>query len=77
MRNEVHLKMHVSMATPHMIFKNGVSLQIQSYIGFYLSQSTKIGFKLKLRHMSFFPVVRYVNLFICIFMNINENLKIK
>ena len=67
MRNEVHLKMHVSMATPHMIFKNGVSLQIQSYIGFYLSQSTKIGFKLKLRHMSFFScgqICKSINLHI-------------
>ena len=32
----------------------GVGLQIQSYLGFYLSQSTKIGVKLKLRHISFF-----------------------
>ena len=32
----------------------GVGLQIQSYLGFYLSQNTKIGVKLKLRHMSFF-----------------------
>ena len=31
----------------------GVGLQIQSYLGFYLSYSTKIGVKLKLRHMSF------------------------
>ena len=29
----------------------GVGLQIQSYLGFYLSQSNKIGVKLKLRHM--------------------------
>ena len=47
------------MATPYMIFEDGgggggVNLQIQSYIGFYLSQSTKIGVKLKLRHMFFF-----------------------
>ena len=54
----------------------GVGLQIQSYLGFYLSQSTKIGVKLKLRHMSFFSnVVRFVNNPICIFMNINENLQ--
>ena len=32
----------------------GVGLQIQSYLGFFLSLSTKIGVKLKLRHMSFF-----------------------
>ena len=32
----------------------GVGLQIQSYLGFYLSKNTKIGVKLKLRHMSFF-----------------------
>ena len=54
----------------------GVGLQIQSLLGFYLiSLSTKIGVKLKLRLMSFFPVVNYVNLLICIFMNINDNLK--
>ena len=32
----------------------GVGLQIQSYLGFYLSWRTKISVKLKLRHMSFF-----------------------
>ena len=53
----------------------GVGLQIQSYLGFYLSQNTKIGVKLMLRHMSFFLVVRFVNHLICIFMNINENLQ--
>ena len=53
----------------------GVGLQIQSHLGFYLSQNTKIGVKLKFRHMSFFPVVRFVNHLICIFMNINENLQ--
>ena len=29
----------------------GTGLQIQPYLGFYLSQSTEIGVKLKLRHM--------------------------
>ena len=52
-----------------------VGLQIQSYLGFYLFKSTKICVKLKLRQMSFFPVVRFVNHLICIFMNINENLQ--
>ena len=68
----------VSMATSYKILKiggGGGGLQIQSYLGFYLSQSTKIGVKLKLRHMSFFPVVRFVNNLICIFRNINENLQ--
>ena len=38
------VKMHDSMAVPYMIFENGgVGLQIQSYLGFFLSQSTKIG----------------------------------
>ena len=32
----------------------GVGLEIQSYLGFYLSQNTKTGVKLKLRHMSYF-----------------------
>ena len=32
----------------------GEGLRIQSYLGFYLTYSTKIGVKWKLRHMSFF-----------------------
>ena len=44
----------------------GVGSQIQSYLGFYLSQNTKIGVKLKIRHMSFF---------LWSDMNINENLQ--
>ena len=32
----------------------GVGVQIQSYLRFYVSESIKIGVKLKLRHMSFF-----------------------
>ena len=31
----------------------GVGLQNESYLGFYLSHRTKIGDRLKLRHMSF------------------------
>ena len=61
MRNEVHLKTFWYVLCKNAWFpwqpliKNwGVGLQIQSYLGFYLSKSTKIGVKLKLRHM-FFP----------------------
>ena len=55
---------------------DGVGLQIQSYLGFYLSQSTKIKIKLKLRRMSFF-LLSNMYLVICILMNIYENLKMK
>ena len=42
-----------------------------SYLGFYLSQSTKIGIKFTLRHMPFF-LIQICNDLFCILMNINE-----
>ena len=63
MRNEVHIKtfsmgyvkMHGFNGNPLYDFREwGVGLQIQSYLGFYLSKSTEIGVKLKLRYMFFF-----------------------
>ena len=58
MRKEVVFKINwksiVSMATPYMILENGVGLQIQSYLGFYLFQNTKVGVKKKLRQTPFF-----------------------
>ena len=50
-----YVKMHGFHGNPLYDFREwGVGLQIQSYLGFYLSQSTKIAVKLKLRHMFFF-----------------------
>ena len=51
-----------------------VGLEIQSYKGFYISSSTKIGVKLKLRHMlfSYGQICKSSNLHI---MNVNENLQ--
>ena len=49
-----YVKMHGFHGNPLCDFREwGVGLQIQSYLGLYLSQSTKIGVKLKLRHVSF------------------------
>ena len=49
------VKMHGFHGNPLYVFREwGVGLQIQSYLGFYLYWSIKIGFKLKLRHVSFF-----------------------
>ena len=62
-KNAVHLKhfdmghvnMHGFHGNPLYDFREGeVGLLIQSYLGFFLSQSTKIVVKLKLKHMSFF-----------------------
>ena len=50
-----YVKVHDFHGNPLYDFREwGVCLQIQSYLGFYLSQSTKIGDKLKLRHVSFY-----------------------
>ena len=62
MRNEVVLKNDMGYVKIHGLhgnplydnYRNGVGLQIQSYLGFYLLSSTKFGVKLKLRHMLFF-----------------------
>ena len=52
-----------------------VGIQIQPYLGFYLSLSTKIGVKLNLKHIITLPlVVRYVNNLFGVFMNVNKNL---
>ena len=65
----------VSMATLYMILKNG-GRPTKSIVSRVLSYTRAInGTKLKLRHRPFFPVVRYVNHLICIFMNINVNMK--
>ena len=46
----------VSMATCNVILlKMGLDLQTQSYLSAYLSQKTKLGTKLKLRHWPFTP----------------------
>ena len=50
-----YVKMLVFHGNPLYDFRKwGIGLQIQSYLGFYLSQSTKIGVKLQLKHVSFF-----------------------
>ena len=47
------VKMHGFHANPLYDFRQwGVGLQFQSYLGFYLSQNTKIAVKLKLRRVS-------------------------
>ena len=47
----------VSMATRSVILlKMGLDLQTQSYLSAYLSQKTKLGAKLKLRHWPFIPL---------------------
>ena len=52
-----YVKMHGFNGNPLYDSRDlGVGLKIQSYLGFYLSKSTKIGVKLKLRHMSVFPL---------------------
>ena len=54
-----YVKMHGFHGNPLNDFRDlgwgrGVGLQIQSYLGFYLSHSFISGVKLKLRHVSFF-----------------------
>ena len=50
-----YVKMHGYHGNPLYDFREcGVGLQIQPYLGFYLSQSTKLGVKLKLKHLSYF-----------------------
>ena len=50
----------------------GVCLQKYSYLLCYLSYTTKLYTKLKLRHR---PIVNMLHMQICIFMNIYENIK--
>ena len=72
-----YVKLHGFRGNPSFDSREwGAGLQIQSYLGFYLSKSTTIGVKLKLRHMPF-SSGQLCNPLICIFMNINESLKYK
>ena len=48
-------KCMVIMATNNAFLKNGGVRKIHSYLSCYLSQTTKLGSKLKLRHMHFVP----------------------
>ena len=50
-----YVKMYVFHGKPLSYSREwGLDLQIQPYIGFYLSKSAKLGVKLKFRHMPFF-----------------------
>ena len=52
----------------------GVYLQNSSYLSCYLSYTTKLNTKLKLRHTPIIPIA-YANDLIYIFINIHENIK--
>ena len=61
------------MATHYETTKNGVYVQIYSYLSNNSSKSNKLGTPLIPRQTSF--VVGYANYLISYFMNINENLR--
>ena len=65
----------VSMATRYMILKTGgrPTKSIVSRVLLFLEHKT--WYQIKAKTQTFLPMVRYVNYPICIFMNINENLK--
>ena len=64
-----------SMAIPYMILGNGGTPTKSILSRAHLSSNTKIFVKFKAWTYAFLSVVRYVNHIICIFMNINKNIK--
>ena len=65
----------VSMATCYMIPKSWgrPTKSIVSSVLLFLEHKT--WYQIKAKTKTFLPMVRYVNYLICIFININENLK--
>ena len=65
----------VSMATRYMILKTGGRPTKSLVSRVLLLLEHKTWYQIKAKTQTFHPMVRYVNYLICIFMNINENLK--
>ena len=67
--------MHGFHGNPLLILKTGgrPTKYIVSRVLLFLEHKT--WYQIKAKTQDFFPMVRYVNYLICIFMNINENLK--
>ena len=65
----------VSMATRYMILKTGgvATKSIVSRLLLFLEHTP--WYQIEAKTYTFLPMVRYINYLICIFMNINENLK--
>ena len=67
----------VSMVTRYLILKNGRNPTKSLVSTLLLIIEHKTWYQIKAETQAFGPVVRFVNYLICIFMKINENLKIR